>query len=156
MTVDEHTGSSAGTPKSMDVVGVTSVLTWDCTGRDGQDGRMVDMTLAEFEDAVRDALDEIPDELAAMMSNVVVLIEDASPEGEAELLGLYEGTPLTERGEFWAAGSLPDRITIFRLPTLAVCDSREDVVEEVAVTVVHEIAHHFGIDDERLHELGWA
>jgi predicted Zn-dependent protease with MMP-like domain len=117
---------------------------------------MVDMTLAEFEDAVRDALDEIPEELAAMMSNVVVLVEDESPEGEVELLGLYEGTPLTERGEFWAAGSLPDRITIFRLPTLAVSETREDVVEEVAVTVVHEIAHHFGIDDERLHALGWG
>src|SRR4051794_20749311 len=121
-----------------------------------QDGRMVDMSLAEFEDAVRDALDEIPDELAAMMDNVVVLVEDRSPEGEPELLGLYEGTPLTERGDFWAAGSLPDRITIFRLPTLAVCDDRADVVEEVAITVVHEIAHHFGIDDDRLHELGWG
>ncbi len=117
---------------------------------------MVEMSSAEFEDAVRDALDEIPDELAAMMDNVVVLVEDEAPEGEVELLGLYEGTPLTERGEFWAAGSLPDRITIFRLPTLAICDDRADVVEEVAVTVVHEIAHHFGIGDERLHELGWA
>ena len=114
------------------------------------------MTRAEFEDAVRDALDEIPDELAAMMDNVVVLVEDEAPEGEVDLLGLYEGTPLTERGEFWAAGSLPDRITIFRLPTLDFCDDRDDVVEEVAVTVVHEIAHHFGIGDERLHELGWG
>jgi predicted Zn-dependent protease with MMP-like domain len=121
-----------------------------------QDGRVVDMTRAEFEDAVRDALDEIPAELAAMMDNVVVLVEDEVPPGEEELLGLYEGTPLTERGEFWAAGSLPDRITIFRNPTLAICDDRDDVVEEVAVTVVHEIAHHFGIDDERLHELGWG
>lgn len=117
---------------------------------------MVDMTRAEFEDAVRDALDEIPAELAAMMDNVVVLVEDEVPPGEEELLGLYEGTPLTERGEFWAAGSLPDRITIFRKPTLAICDDRDDVVEEVAVTVVHEIAHHFGIDDARLHELGWG
>jgi predicted Zn-dependent protease with MMP-like domain len=64
--------------------------------------------------------------------------------------------PLTERGEFWAAGSLPDRITIFRLPTLAICADRDEVVEEVAITVVHEIAHHFGIDDARLHELGWS
>jgi predicted Zn-dependent protease with MMP-like domain len=64
--------------------------------------------------------------------------------------------PLTERGEFWAAGALPDRITIYRRPTLALCDSRDEVVDEVAVTVVHEIAHHFGIDDERLHELGWG
>ena len=117
---------------------------------------MVEMTRAEFEDAVRDALDEIPDELAAMMDNVVVLVEDTPPADEPDLLGLYEGTPLTERGDFWAAGSLPDRITIFRLPTLSFCEDRDEVVEEVAVTVVHEIAHHFGIDDERLHALGWG
>ena len=149
MTGDEHTGSSAVTPKRLPVAPVTR-------GGPGRMVPMVDMSRAEFEDAVRDALDEIPDELAAMMDNVVVLVEDEAPEGEVELLGLYEGTPLTERGEFWAAGSLPDRITIFRLPTLAICDDRADVVEEVAVTVVHEIAHHFGIGDERLHELGWA
>ncbi len=117
---------------------------------------MVDMTREEFEDAVRDALDEIPPELAAMMDNVVVLVEDDAPADDPELLGLYEGTPLTERGEFWAAGSLPDRITIYRNPTLALCEDRDDVVEEVAVTVVHEVAHHFGIDDERLHALGWG
>ena len=116
---------------------------------------MVEMSREEFEDAVRDALDEIPEELAAQMDNVVVLVEDEPPEGEPELLGVYDGVPLTERGEFWATGALPDRITIFRLPTLQICDSRQDVVDEVAVTVVHEIAHHFGIDDERLHALGW-
>ncbi len=117
---------------------------------------MVDMSREEFEDAVRDALDEIPEELAEQMDNVVVLVEDDPPADDPELLGLYEGVPLTERGEFWAAGALPDRITIYRRPTLALCDSRDEVVDEVAVTVVHEIAHHFGIDDERLHELGWA
>ncbi|WP_028050373.1 metallopeptidase family protein [Cellulomonas sp. URHD0024] len=117
---------------------------------------MVEMTRAEFEDAVRDALDEIPDELAAMMDNVVVLVEDSPPPEEPDLLGLYEGTPLTERGDFWASGSLPDRITIYRLPTLDFCEDRDEVVEEVAVTVVHEIAHHFGIDDDRLHALGWG
>jgi predicted Zn-dependent protease with MMP-like domain len=116
---------------------------------------VVEMSRQEFEDAVRDALDEIPEELAAQMDNVVVLVEDEPPQGEPELLGVYDGVPLTERGEFWATGALPDRITIFRLPTLAICDSREEVVDEVAVTVVHEIAHHFGIDDDRLHELGW-
>jgi predicted Zn-dependent protease with MMP-like domain len=120
----------------------------------GHDGAVFEMALEEFEDAVRDALDEIPDELAELMDNVVVLVEDDPPAGE-DLLGLYEGTPLTERGSWWAAGSLPDRITIFRRPTLAICDTRDDVVDEVAVTVVHEIAHHFGIDDSRLHELGW-
>ena len=116
---------------------------------------MVEMSREDFEDAVRDALDEVPDELARMMDNVVVLVEDHAPPGE-DLLGLYEGTPLTERDGGWAAGSLPDRITIYRLPTLAMCDDREDVVEEVAVTVVHEIAHHFGIEEHTLHELGWG
>ncbi|HEY0216052.1 MAG TPA: metallopeptidase family protein [Cellulomonas sp.] len=114
------------------------------------------MSREEFEDAVRDGLDRVPPELTAQMDNVVVLVEDVPPPDEPDLLGVYEGVPLTERGEFWAAGSLPDRITIFRLPTLAICTDREEVVEEVAVTVVHEIAHHFGIDDDRLHELGWG
>jgi len=117
---------------------------------------VVEMTREEFEDAVRDALDEIPPDLARLMDDVVVLVEDEAPRDDPELLGLYEGTPLTERDGWWAAGSLPDRITIFRLPTLAACDDRDQVVEEVAVTVVHEIAHHFGIDDERLDELGWG
>lgn len=116
----------------------------------------MDMSLEDFEDAVRDGLDRIPPELAVQIDNVVVLVEDDPPDGEPDLLGVYDGVPLTERGEFWAAGSLPDRITIFRRPTLAICADREEVVEEVAVTVVHEVAHHFGIDDERLHELGWA
>ncbi len=114
------------------------------------------MSREDFEDAVRDALDEIPAELADLMDDVVVLVEDDAPADEPELLGLYEGTPLTERDSWWAAGSLPDRITIFRNPTLAVCDDHAEVVEEVAVTVVHEVAHHFGIDDARLDELGWS
>ena len=117
---------------------------------------MVEMSRDEFEDAVRAALDEIPLELARLIDNVVVLVEDEPPADDPELLGLYEGTPLTERGEWWAAGSLPDRITIYRNPTLAICEDRDEVVEEVAVTVVHEVAHHFGIDDDRLHELGWG
>lgn len=117
---------------------------------------MVEMTRADFEDAVRDGLDLVPEELAAQMDNVVVLVEDDAPDDDPELLGLYEGVQLTERDHMWAAGALPDRITIFRNPTLAICETREDVVEEVAVTVVHEIAHHFGIDDDRLHELGWG
>jgi predicted Zn-dependent protease with MMP-like domain len=112
------------------------------------------MSREEFEEAVADALDAVPPEFARMMSNVVVLVEDDAPGGD-QLFGLYEGTPLTERGEWWA-GSLPDRITIFRNPTVRACRTREEVVDEVKVTVVHEIAHHFGIDDARLHELGWG
>jgi len=119
------------------------------------------MSESDFEAAVSDALDRIPAELAKTMNNVAVFIEDDyTPEpGEdpdTVLLGLYEGVPLTERDSWWDAGSLPDRITIFRQPILEICASREDVIEEVTVTVVHEIAHHFGISDERLHELGWG
>ncbi|HSK91692.1 MAG TPA: metallopeptidase family protein [Euzebyales bacterium] len=114
------------------------------------------MSPEEFDRAVGDALDEVPDELASMMSNVAVVVEDEPPDDDRDLLGLYVGIPLTERGEWWAAGSLPDRITIFRNPILRICDSRDDVVEQVGITVVHEIAHHFGIDDDRLHDLGWA
>jgi predicted Zn-dependent protease with MMP-like domain len=114
------------------------------------------MSREDFERAVADALDTIPPDLTRIMENVVVLVENDAPEDEPDLLGLYDGVPLTERDGWWAAGSLPDRITIFRNPTLRICDTREEVVDEVRVTVVHEIAHHFGIDDDRLHELGWA
>ncbi|WP_433792749.1 metallopeptidase family protein [Actinoplanes sp. CA-252034] len=115
----------------------------------------VDMSPERFEELVGEALDEVPVELMSLMNNVVFLVEDLPPGGGDDLLGLYEGTALTERGWDYA-GALPDRITIFRLPTLKMCDSEEDVVDEVAVTVVHEIAHHFGIDDQRLHDLGWG
>ncbi|GIJ42334.1 hypothetical protein Vwe01_56590 [Micromonospora andamanensis] len=107
-----------------------------------------------FEELVGEALDEVPEELLALMNNVVILVEDDPPPGE-DLLGLYEGHALTDRGWDYA-GVLPDRILIYRNPILRICHSEEDVVDEVAVTVVHEIAHHFGIDDARLHELGWG
>jgi predicted Zn-dependent protease with MMP-like domain len=115
----------------------------------------VEMSRDRFEELVGEALDEVPAELMKVMSNVVILVEDIHPEAGMGLLGLYEGTALTDRGWNYA-GVLPDRITIYRLPTLFVCETEEDVIDEVAVTVVHEIAHHFGIDDERLHELGWG
>ena len=112
------------------------------------------MSRERFEDLVGEALDEVPEELLALMSNVVILVEDDPPPGE-DLLGLYEGHALTHRGWDYS-GVLPDRILIYRNPILRICDNDDDVIDEVAVTVVHEIAHHFGIDDERLHELGWA
>ncbi|RRO15170.1 metallopeptidase family protein [Saccharopolyspora rhizosphaerae] len=114
----------------------------------------VEMTRARFEELVSDALDRLPPEFAKAMNNVVVLVEDSHPE-DAELLGLYEGIALTERDHTYN-GVLPDTITIFREPLLTMCEDEEEVVEEVAITVVHEIAHHFGIDDEKLHELGWG
>ncbi len=116
---------------------------------------MITMSRERFEELVSDALDRVPPELAALMTNVVVLVEDEPPPDDPDLLGLYDGTPLTERDSTYA-GVLPDRILIFRNPTLEMCESEEEVVEEVHITVVHEIAHHFGIDDERLHELGYA
>jgi predicted Zn-dependent protease with MMP-like domain len=107
---------------------------------------------ARFEELVADALDEVPAELMALLDNVVVLVEDRNPD-EPDLLGLYEGFALTERGWDYG-GALPDRIMIYRV---AICEMCEDeVVEEVTVTVVHEIAHHFGIDEDRLHALGWG
>ncbi|BFU47945.1 metallopeptidase family protein [Krasilnikovia sp. MM14-A1004] len=115
----------------------------------------VEMSRERFEELVGQALDEVPVELLNLMDNVVILVEDTPPDGEDELLGLYEGHALTERGWDYA-GVLPDRITIYRRPTLTVCDTENDVIDEVAITVVHEIAHHFGIDDHRLHELGWG
>ena len=112
------------------------------------------MSREHFEELVSEALDTVPTELARLLDNVVVVVEDEAPDDHPDLLGLYSGIPLTERGS-WYAGVLPDQITIFRLPTLAMCETIEDVVDEVRITVVHEIAHHFGIDDDRLHELGY-
>ncbi|AAS02512.1 MULTISPECIES: metallopeptidase family protein [Mycobacterium avium complex (MAC)] len=114
----------------------------------------VRMDPQRFDELVSDALDLIPPELAAAMDNVVVLVDDRHPE-EPDLLGLYEGVALTERDSDYS-GALPDAITIYRAALLDVCESEQQVIEEVAVTVIHEIAHHFGIDDERLHQLGWA
>ncbi|MGK2881831.1 MAG: metallopeptidase family protein [Mycobacterium sp.] len=114
----------------------------------------VRMSRRRFEELVSDALDRIPGELASAMNNVVVLVEDRHAE-ERDLLGLYEGIALTERDSSYA-GSLPDTVTIYRRALLDICDSEVEVVEEVAITVIHEIAHHFGIDDERLNQLGWA
>lgn len=114
----------------------------------------VRMEPQRFDELVADALDMIPPELAATMDNVVILVEDRHPE-DPELLGLYEGVALTERDSDYG-GSLPDAITIYRDALLDVCETDDELVEEVAITVIHEIAHHFGIDDHRLEELGWA
>lgn len=113
---------------------------------------MRDLSRDEFELLVSEALDGLPPELGRMMSNVAVIVEDEPPE--AGLLGLYHGVPLTERGEGYS-GFLPDRITIYRNEICRFCTTRTEVLTEVRTTVVHEVAHHFGITDRRLHELGW-
>ncbi|HWV26038.1 MAG TPA: metallopeptidase family protein [Aeromicrobium sp.] len=116
---------------------------------------MVEIDEERFAELVEQALADVPEELAALMENVVLFIEDDAPADDPDLLGLYDGTPLTERDSSYA-GVLPDRIFVYRNPTLAICETEADVVEEVRITVVHEIAHHFGIDDDRLHQLGYA
>ena len=113
----------------------------------------MDVGEERFEELVADALDAIPEELGRLMHNVAVVVDHRSPPGT--LLGLYEGVPLTERGDYGGL-AMPDRITIFRRAICADCHTEEEVVEQVRVTVVHEVAHHFGIDDDRLDELGWA
>jgi predicted Zn-dependent protease with MMP-like domain len=112
---------------------------------------MHDVGPDRFEELVGQALDGLPPELGRRMRNVAVVIEDVGPPG---LLGLYEGIPLTERNAGYS-GVLPDRISIYRLPICSICDNDDEVVEQVKITVVHEVGHHFGIDDARLHELGW-
>ena len=112
------------------------------------------MSRERFEELVADALDEVPEQLLRLMNNVVILVEDRSPPG-TRLLGLYEGHALTDRGWNYA-GVLPDRITIYRLPILARARTDEEARDQVVTTVIHEVAHHFGIDDDRLDELGWA
>jgi predicted Zn-dependent protease with MMP-like domain len=117
--------------------------------------QVIEMTAERFEALVAASLDGVPADLFRLIDNCVVLVEDDPPEDEPDLLGLYDGTPLTERDSSYSL-VLPDRITIFRNPLLQMCDDEEEIVEQVRITVVHEIAHHFGIDDERLHDLGYA
>ncbi|MDQ7803918.1 metallopeptidase family protein [Amycolatopsis sp. A133] len=114
----------------------------------------VEMSRERFEELVAEALDEVPPEFARAMDNVVVLVEEFNDEAP-DILGLYHGIALTERTSSYG-GVLPDRISIYREPILAMCEDEDEVVEEVLITVVHELGHHFGIDDARLHELGWG
>jgi predicted Zn-dependent protease with MMP-like domain len=113
------------------------------------------MDADRFDEIVEQALDEIPDEIASRVRNVVVLVEEEPPEDQpTDLLGLYDGIALTERDGWLPPG--PDQIFIFRRPLMEYCDDEDQLAEEIRITVVHEVAHHFGIDDARLHELGYG
>ena len=116
---------------------------------------MIEVSEDRFAELVEAAFAAVPAELSALLDNVVLFIEDDAPADDPTLLGFYDGIPLTERDTSYG-GVMPDRIYVYRNPTLAICDTEQEVVEEVGITVVHEIAHHFGIEDERLHELGYA
>jgi predicted Zn-dependent protease with MMP-like domain len=113
---------------------------------------VIDVPRERFEQLVADALDGIPEELGTYMQNVAVFVEEQPPE--PNLLGLYQGVPLTARGISYS-GTLPDRISIYRRTICAICNTEEEVVEQVRRTVIHEVGHHFGIGDRRLRELGW-
>lgn len=119
------------------------------------------MDRGRFEQLVADALDSIPEELGRMMDNVAVFVEDWPTRRQlgrhsGTLLGLYEGIDLTRRSPLSYGWVMPDRITVFRGPITAIAQSEEQLVELVTTTVIHEVAHHFGISDARLEELGWA
>ena len=113
---------------------------------------VIDVEPARFEEMVATALDGLPEDLGKLISNVAVTVENGP--GPPGLLGLYQGVPLTSRTSQYA-GVLPDRITIYRLAICAICRTEQEVADQVRRTVIHEIAHHFGISDQRLRELGW-
>ena len=107
-----------------------------------------------FEEHVRAALDSLPPRLAAALENIAVVVQDENPE-DPDLFGLYEGTPLPERSGA-AAGGLPDQITIYRAPLEETFPDPEELEEEIRITVLHELAHYFGIEEERLEQLGYG
>ncbi len=111
-----------------------------------------------FDHLVEEALAEVPPELMALTDNVAIFVEPEPPREyeHPQLLGVYEGVPLTERDGGWAMGALPDRILLFRGPLRRLARDEAELYDEVAITVVHEVAHHFGIDDAALHDLGWG
>ena len=115
----------------------------------------MEMDAAAFEELVVDELDRLPDEMVEGLENVVFVVEDRPEDGTLDLLGLYDGLALTERGQY-GMGELPDRIVLFREPHLAQCDTETELRDEIHTTLVHEIAHFYGLDDEHLHEMGWA
>ena len=125
---------------------------------------MIELSDLEFELALNEAMDNLPPQLAEMIasiSNVAVLVEDRYVPGPGEdpdtqLWGIYEGIPLTERTFDSEIGALPDAVVLFKETFLEACDTYDEVVDEIIVTIVHEVAHHFGITDARLHELGWG
>lgn len=105
-----------------------------------------------FDHHVRAALDSLPSHLAAALQNIAVVVEDENPD-DPDLFGLYEGVPLPERGDM--TGSLPDRISIYRLPLEEEFPDPDELVQEIRITVLHEVGHYFGLDEDRLAELGY-
>ncbi|WP_104191640.1 metallopeptidase family protein [Cryobacterium sp. Y82] len=116
---------------------------------------MLELDASEFERLVVDELDLLPDDMVDGLDNVIFVVEDRPEDGTLDILGLYDGVALTERGQY-GFGEMPDRIVLYREPLLAICETLDDLHDEIHITLVHEIAHFFGLDDDRLHELGWG
>lgn len=116
---------------------------------------MLEITAKDFEELVSDELDALPDEMIDGLENVVIVVEDRPEDGSLDLLGLYDGIALTERGQY-GFGEMPDRIVLYREALCSLCNDVQQLRNEIHVTLVHEIGHFYGIDDARLHELGWA
>jgi predicted Zn-dependent protease with MMP-like domain len=116
---------------------------------------MMQMDAGAFESLVIEELDALPDDMVSGLDNVVFVVEDLPEDGDVELFGIYDGWALTERDRY-GVGELPDRIIVYRHAHLNACDDEAALRDEVHTTLVHEIAHFYGIDDARLHELGWA
>ena len=114
----------------------------------------VDISEEDFDALVEEALEALPEQLLAGLDNVAIVVED-EPEDGSDTLGFYEGIALTERDDSWF-GALPDRVVLFRGPLSRMCSDEDELFDEIAITLVHEIGHYHGIDEERLHELGWG
>jgi predicted Zn-dependent protease with MMP-like domain len=147
VVVQEVAGSSPVThPNSIEA---------DCVSRPNTLVSVMHMPAEEFERLVEDELDALPDDMVDGLENVAFLVEDRPADGSLNLLGLYDGVDLTRRGQY-GFGEMPDRITLYREPLLAVSRDLQSLRDQVHVTLVHEIAHFYGIDDDELHDLGWG
>ena len=132
-----------------------SILLGLALSLDWQTVLMENLDEEQFEALVVEGLDALADEIVEGLENVVFVTETRPEDGSLNVLGLYDGVALTERGQY-GFGELPDRIILFREPLVAICETLDELKEQIHVTLVHEIAHYYGIDDEQLHELGWA
>jgi predicted Zn-dependent protease with MMP-like domain len=115
----------------------------------------LDLDPDAFEKLVVDELDSLPDDMVDGLDNIVFVVEDRPEDGSLDILGLYDGVNITERGQY-GFGELPDRIILYRESLLDISTTVEELKDQIHITLVHEIAHFYGIDDAQLHELGWA
>jgi predicted Zn-dependent protease with MMP-like domain len=144
-----HPGFEDGDAQAQDDSGA------DVPESDAEALEPLDIAAEPFEQLVVDELDELPDDMVDGLDNIVFVVEDRPEDGSLDLLGLYDGVALTERGQY-GFGEMPDRIVLYREPLLAISRDLNELRDQIHVTLVHEIAHFYGIDDEKLHELGWG